>query len=83
MLVQGGAGAVGNAAIQLARWADATVVATVSGPGKARLAAAAGADSVVNYREQDVVREVRRIAPAGVDAIVEVSAAANAPSTRR
>ena len=78
VLVQGGAGAVGNAAIQLARWADATVIATVSGPRKAQLAAAAGADHVVNYREQDVVAEVRKIAPTGVDAIVEVSAAVNA-----
>ena len=78
VLVQGGAGAVGNAAIQLARWADATVVATVSGPDKAQLAAAAGADHVVNYREQDVVAEVRRVAAKGVDAIVEVSAAVNA-----
>ncbi|TFV91357.1 NADPH:quinone reductase [Blastococcus sp. CT_GayMR16] len=77
VLVQGGAGAVGNAAIQLARWADATVVATVSSPDKAQLAAAAGADHVVDYRQQDVVAEVRRIAPKGVDAIVEVSAAVN------
>src|SRR4051812_27123217 len=74
VLVQGGAGAVGNAAIQLARWADATVVATVSSPDKAQLAAAAGADHVVNYREQDVVTEVRKVAAKGVDAIVEVSA---------
>ncbi|WP_104522533.1 NADPH:quinone reductase [Blastococcus atacamensis] len=78
VLVQGGAGAVGNAAIQLARWSDATVIATVSGPRKAQLAAAAGADHVVNYREQDVVAEVRKIAPRGVDSIVEVSAAVNA-----
>ena len=78
VLVQGGAGAVGNAAIQLARWADATVIATVSGPRKAQLAAAAGASHVVNYREQDVVAEVRKVAPKGVDAVVEVSAATNA-----
>ena len=78
VLVQGGAGAVGNAAIQLSRWADATVIATVSGPEKALLAAAAGADHVVNYKAQDVVAEVRKIAPKGVDAIVEVSAAVNA-----
>ncbi|MGY1750191.1 NADPH:quinone reductase [Modestobacter sp. SYSU DS0511] len=78
VLVQGGAGAVGNAAIQLARWAEATVIATVSTPQKAQLAAAAGADHVVNYRQQDVVAEVRKIVPAGVDAIVEVSAAQNA-----
>jgi NADPH2:quinone reductase len=78
VLVQGGAGAVGNAAIQLARWADATVIATVSSPRKAQLAAAAGASHVVDYRQQDVVTEVRKIAPKGVDAIVEVAAAQNA-----
>ncbi|CCG02220.1 NADPH:quinone reductase [Blastococcus saxobsidens] len=78
VLVQGGAGAVGNAAIQLARWSDATVIATVSSPHKAQLAAAAGADHVVNYQEQDVVAEVRTVAQKGVDAIVEVSAAVNA-----
>lgn len=78
VLVQGGAGAVGNAAIQLARWADATVIATVSSPQKAQLAAAAGADHVIDYRQQDVVREVRKIAPKGVDTVVEVAAAQNA-----
>ncbi|MEV4493312.1 NADPH:quinone reductase [Micromonospora coxensis] len=78
VLVQGGAGAVGNAAIQLARWADACVVATVSSPEKAQLAAAAGASFVVDYQRQDVVEEVRKIAPDGVHTIVEVSAARNA-----
>jgi NADPH:quinone reductase len=78
VLVAGGAGAVGNAAIQLARWADATVIATVSSPAKAQLAAAAGADHVIDYRTQDVVHEVRKIVPAGVDAVVEVNVAANA-----
>ncbi|MBQ0894318.1 NADPH:quinone reductase [Micromonospora sp. U56] len=78
VLVQGGAGAVGNAAIQLARWADACVITTVSSPEKAQLAAAAGASFVINYREQDVVEEVRKIAPDGVHTIVEVSAARNA-----
>ncbi|TDC73486.1 NADPH:quinone reductase [Micromonospora sp. KC606] len=78
VLVQGGAGAVGNATIQLAHWADACVIATVSSPEKAQLAAAAGASLVVNYREQDVVQEVRKIAPDGVHTIVEVSATRNA-----
>ncbi len=78
VLVAGGAGAVGNAAIQLARWCDATVITTVSSPQKANLAARAGADHVVNYLQQDVVAEVRRIAPHGVNTIVEVSPAVNA-----
>lgn len=78
VLVAGGAGAVGNAAIQLARWSDATVITTVSSAEKARLAAAAGADHVVNYRTSEVPVEVRRIAPGGVDSIVEVAPAVNA-----
>jgi len=78
VLVSGGAGAVGNAAIQLARWCDALVITTVSSPEKANLAARAGADHVIDYRQQDVVAEVRKIAPDGVDTIVEVAAAANA-----
>src|SRR5579875_2516826 len=78
VLVSGGAGAVGNAAIQLARWSDATVITTVSSPQKAQLAAAAGADHVINYRDQDVVAEIRKIAPHGVHCVVEVAAAQNA-----
>jgi NADPH2:quinone reductase len=51
VLVAGGAGAVGHFAIELAKRAGARVIATVSGPHKAELAAKAGADLVVNYRE--------------------------------
>jgi NADPH2:quinone reductase len=78
VLVAGGAGAVGNAAIQLARWSDATVITTVSSPEKGQLAAAAGADHVIDYTRQDVVAEIRKIAPDGVNTIVEVSPAVNA-----
>jgi NADPH2:quinone reductase len=78
VLIAGGAGAVGNAAIQLARWAGATVIATVSSEDKARLAAAAGAEEVVNYKEADVAERIRAAAADGVDLIVEVAAGANA-----
>lgn len=78
VLVAGGAGAVGHAAIQLARWAGATVITTVSSPEKAALAAAAGAHHTVNYRDSDAVADIRRIAPKGVDQIVEVAPAQNA-----
>src|SRR5712692_7376558 len=78
VLVAGGAGAVGHAAIELARWAGATVVTTVSSPDKARLAEAAGAHHVVNYREGDPATAIRAVAPHGVDIIVEVAPAANA-----
>ncbi|MBY4213627.1 NADPH:quinone reductase [Rhodococcus fascians] len=78
VLVAGGAGAVGHAAVQLARWADATVVTTVSSPEKGALATAAGADHVVNYKTEDAAEAIRAVAPNGVDIIVEVAPAQNA-----
>ncbi|HEU5024215.1 MAG TPA: NADPH:quinone reductase [Spirillospora sp.] len=77
VLAAGGAGAVGHAVIQLARWAGATVIATVSGPEKARLAAAAGAHHVVDYRADDPAAGIRAIAPEGVDIVAEVALGAN------
>jgi NADPH2:quinone reductase len=78
VLVSGGAGAVGNMAIQLARWGGATqVIATVSGPEKAALAHTAGAHVVVNYRDADAADQIRAAAPDGVDRIVEVALDAN------
>jgi NADPH:quinone reductase len=76
ILVAGGAGAVGHYAIELAKWAGARVVTTVSGQEKADLAARAGADLVVNYRDADALEQIRAFAPA-VDRIVEVALGAN------
>lgn len=78
VLVAGGAGAVGHAAIQLARWAGATVITTVSSSAKGELATSAGAHYAVNYRETDAAAEIRRLAPDGVDLIVEVAPTRNA-----
>ncbi|GHF65810.1 NADPH2:quinone reductase [Amycolatopsis bartoniae] len=78
VLVAGGAGAVGHAAIELARWAGADVVTTVSSPEKARLATAAGARHVVNYRTEDAAEAIRKLFPDGVDLVVEVAPGPNA-----
>ena len=59
VLVAGGAGAVGHAAIQLARWAGATVITTISSSAKAALAVAAGAHNVINYRDEDAATAIR------------------------
>ena len=77
VLAAGGAGAVGHAVIQLALWAGATVISTVSSPEKARLATAAGAHHVLNYREGDPAAEIRKIAPDGVDIVAEVALGTN------
>lgn len=57
ILVHGGAGGVGNFAIQFARAAGARVIATASGDGIA-VAERAGADVVIDYRNEDFVTRV-------------------------
>lgn len=76
VLIAGGAGAVGHFAIQLARRDGARVLATVSSEEKAELARAAGAETVVNYRDADAADQIRTAAPQ-LDRIVEVALAAN------
>jgi NADPH2:quinone reductase len=77
VLVQGGAGAVGHAAIELARFAGARVVATVSSEEKASLATAAGAELVIDYTREDVADRVRGWCADGVRRIVEVDVSRN------
>ena len=73
VLVHGGAGAVGHAAIQLAVRGGAQVITTVSTDAKAELAAQAGAHVIVNYRTDDAAARIRAAARAGVDRVVEVA----------
>lgn len=78
VLVTGGAGAVGAYAIQCARLGGARVLATVSGDVKGRTARAAGADTVINYREEDVTARVMELTEGeGLDRIVEVEMGGN------
>jgi len=78
VLVTGGAGVVAHYAIQLAKWAGAKVVTTVSSDAKAVHARAAGADVVINYRNENVVERIRAEA-GGVDRIVDVDFGKNLP----
>jgi NADPH2:quinone reductase len=78
LLITGGAGAVGHYAVQLAAWAGAEVIATVSSDDKARRAAAGGAAHVVNYRTEDVAVRVAEITQGtGVDHVVDVDLGGN------
>lgn len=80
VLVQGGAGAVGFYAVQMARLGGAArVIATVSRDEQAARAREAGADDVVDYRSEDVVARVRALcgADAPLDRVVEVAFGSN------
>ncbi len=84
VLVTGGAGNVGRYAIQLAKWSGARIVATVSGEEKGAIARQAGADVVVNYREENVAERIEAItAGHGVDRIVEVEFGGNLATTKQ
>ncbi|SVD39046.1 uncharacterized protein METZ01_LOCUS391900, partial [marine metagenome] len=73
VLVQGGAGAVGAYAIQIAVLSGAQVITTCSTKEKADLALAMGASVTINYKSQNVVEEVMAATHGnGVQHIVEV-----------
>ncbi len=74
-LVQGGTSGIGVTAIQMARAAGATVIATAGSAEKAAACTALGAHHAINYREQDFVAEVDRITGGkGVDVILDMVA---------
>lgn len=79
VLIQGGGGAVGTAAILLAKWAGAWVATTVGRPRQAEVARLAGADLVIDRHAEDIVARVSEAtAGAGVERIVDVDLVANA-----
>lgn len=79
VLVAGGAGSVGQYAIQFARLCGAAqVITTVSSDDKADIAWACGADEVINYRTEHVAERTLELTDGrGVDRIVEVDCAGN------
>ena len=78
VLVTGGAGAVGYYGIQLAKWSGAKVISTVSGEEKGSVAREAGADLVINYRDENVAEVIQDFTNGvGVDRILEVEFGGN------
>ena len=72
VLIQAGAGGVGLAAIQLAKRAGATVLATASSDDKLGRLKQFGLDHGINYRERDFVAAVRELTSGrGVDLAVD------------
>jgi NADPH:quinone reductase len=72
VLVQGGAGGVGLAAVQLAKRAGAIVYATASSDEKLEHAREYGVDHPINYRERDLVATIKELTSGrGVDLVVD------------
>lgn len=70
VLVHGGAGAVGLAAIQIARARGAKVIATAGSPAKRHLLRALGVPHVFDSRSTDFVDHVREVTGDGVDVVL-------------
>jgi NADPH2:quinone reductase len=78
VLVAGGGGAVGHAAIQLAKWGGARVATTVSRPEQEKVAREAGADLVVNRKSENPAERIKAFTHGqGLDRVVEVAFEAN------
>lgn len=72
VLIQGGGGGVGLAAVQLAKRAGATVIATASSNEKLERLADYGLDHGINYRDENLVEAVKRVTDnRGVNLIVD------------
>ncbi|MFZ2649187.1 MAG: NADPH:quinone reductase [Burkholderiaceae bacterium] len=78
VVVFGAAGNVGLYVTQLANMSGARVIAVVSSETKGQDARAAGAESVIDYRKEDVPARVRQLTHGhGADCAIDVDAAAN------
>src|SRR5439155_22351177 len=72
VLISAAGSGIGSAAIDVAKWAGARVIATAGSPEKLDKALAQGADAVINYRSEDTVQRVRQLTGGrGADAALE------------
>ena len=71
VVVLGAAGGVGLAAVELAAVLGAEVIAAASTPEKLELCRQRGASAVVNYAEHDLRDADPRLAPEGVDVVID------------
>jgi putative PIG3 family NAD(P)H quinone oxidoreductase len=76
VLIHGGGGGVGTAAIQLAHRARARVLITAGSPNKLERCLELGADAGINHRQEDFVARARELTHGrGVDVILDVMGA--------
>lgn len=75
LLVQGGTSGIGVTAIQMAKAAGATVIATAGSDAKCRACLDLGADHAINYKTTDFVAEAKRLTGGvGVNVVLDMVA---------
>jgi NADPH2:quinone reductase len=76
-LVHAAAGGAGRLIVQMAKMSGARVIGTAGSAEKIQIAKSAGADEVINYREQDFEAEAKRLTEnRGVDVVYDSVGAA-------
>jgi len=84
VLVQGAAGGVGSASVQLAIALGARVIGTVNGAAEADLVRGLGAEATIDYRTEDVVARALELTDgAGPDLVHELVVSINLPADVR
>ncbi len=78
-LIHGGSGGLGSFAVQFARWAGAEVAATCSTPNVQYLRDL-GVDKVIDYRTENITREVQAWAPEGLDYLMDAVGVSTLPN---
>jgi NADPH:quinone reductase len=71
ILIHAAASGIGSTAVQMATAVGARVIASAGSQAKLRRLSELGADFTINYKEQDFVREARRVAGDGVDLVLD------------
>ncbi|MEX0585602.1 MAG: NADPH:quinone reductase, partial [Pirellulales bacterium] len=71
VFVNGGTGGVGSTVVQMARAVGARAIATCGSDEKCAAARELGAALAINYKMQDVMAEVKKFAPQGVNVFWE------------
>ncbi len=67
LFANGGSGGVGSTVVQMAKSIGARVITTAGSDRKVEACRQLGADLAINYRNQDIVAEVKKFAPEGVN----------------
>jgi NADPH2:quinone reductase len=80
VLIQGAAGGVGSASVQLAKALGARVIATIAGAAESDLVLGLGADETIDYLREDVVARTLALTDGnGVDLVHELVISVNLP----